>query len=84
MRSRPEAAQYFEEAWTLDPGNAAKAYYVATQPGISKDARDKARMFLLSSLRRPVVPGLKRTDTPPPFVVAEAIPDSFGRSPIAM
>ena len=77
-----EAAQSFQDAWILDPNSAAKAYYVASRPDIDKDAREKARAFLLSF----VASASRRTLTPPPgqppFAVVEAIPDSFGRSPI--
>jgi tetratricopeptide (TPR) repeat protein len=72
-----EAAQSFQDAWILDPVSGAKAYYVASRPGIDKDAREKARAFLTSK----VVSGFSRT-IDAQFAVVEAIPDSFGRSPI--
>jgi len=70
-----EAAESFQDAWTLDPSNAAKAYYVATRPSIDGDARGKARAFLRTFT-------FTRTSTAPPFVLVDAIPDSFGLSPI--
>jgi tetratricopeptide (TPR) repeat protein len=74
-----DAAQSFEHAWTRDPGNAAKAYYVASRPAIDPAARDEARAFLAD-----YVAGLKAAAPPetPPFVVADAIPDSVARVPI--
>ena len=72
-----DAAQSFQDAWTLDAGNAAKAYYVASRPAIDQAARTKARAFLMNYLVR-----LKADTTSNPFVVIDTIPDSFGRTPI--
>jgi tetratricopeptide (TPR) repeat protein len=82
-----DAARSFDDAWTLDPRNAAKAYYVASRPDIDTAARGKARGFLLSVMASPAASGFSRTSAAPPpstpaFPVLDAIPDSFGRTPI--
>src|SRR6185312_17459933 len=75
-----DAARMFEDAWTIDPRNAVKAYYVASRPGVDPAARAKARAFLSAE----VGSGVGRTEPPPalPFVTLDAIADGLSRAPI--
>ncbi|HXD73796.1 MAG TPA: tetratricopeptide repeat protein, partial [Vicinamibacterales bacterium] len=70
----------FEDAWTIDPRNAVKAYYVASRPDIDPAARAKARAFLSAE----VGSGVRRTEPPQalPFVTLDAIADGLSRAPI--
>jgi tetratricopeptide (TPR) repeat protein len=80
-----EAAPTFQDAWKLDPRNAAKAYYVATRPSVDLADREQARTFLRAYLTVPAAPLFKQTTieaAAPPFVVLDAIPDSLSRAPI--
>jgi len=76
-----DAAQSFQDAWTLDPSNAVKAYYVASRPSIDRAVRDKARAFLASAVSSVVASAFRRADAPP-FVVLDAIPDNLSQAPV--
>lgn len=81
-----EAAQSFQDAWKLDPRNAAKAYYVATRPAMDPPVREQARALLRDYLTLPFMTAFKQTTidvaAAAPFVVLDAVPDSLSRAPI--
>jgi tetratricopeptide (TPR) repeat protein len=73
-----EAAQSFQAAWTLDPRNPVKAYYVAQRPSIDPVDRGRARAFLREYAAGAAMPAAAA----PPFVTLNAIPDNLVPAPI--
>lgn len=74
-----EAGEAFRTAWSLDPTNPVKAYYVAQRPGAgSATERAPARAFLADAYRRIGVDAAP----PGPFVTLGAIPDNLSPTPV--
>jgi tetratricopeptide (TPR) repeat protein len=73
-----EAANAFRRAWTLDPRNPVKAYYVAERTRPDSIA-DQARELLVDTYRNGAFGAGRRAA---PFAVLEAIPDNLSRTPV--
>jgi tetratricopeptide (TPR) repeat protein len=71
-----KAARAFQTAWTLDPQNPIKAYYVLLHRAGTD--RDRARQALTDAYQRSMQGGKKGA----PFVTLDVLGDTLGRTPI--
>jgi tetratricopeptide (TPR) repeat protein len=76
-----EAGKAFRTAWSLDPRNPVKAYYVAQRPEAGREAaRDSARAVLTETYGRLGVDAARPAAAP--FAILGAIPDNLSPAPV--